>query len=100
MHLIIHVVVDFSIRCNFEEMVSYNTFEISPPASSITEWFDSNVVVLSDPPEPDVGEITLRSRQRLQSSDPATLKALRRLALSKSMRYNVHVHVQSKQGFF
>ena len=44
------------------------------------------VVELSDPPEPEIGEITLRSRQRLRSSDPTTLKAMRRTALSKSMR--------------
>ena len=47
----------------------------------------SNSVDLGDPLELEIGEITLRSRQRLRSSDPSALRAMRRTALSKSMRW-------------
>jgi len=47
-------------------------------------------------PEPaDIGDITLRSRQRLRSSSPrrlrATLKAAQRLVLSRSARSRIRV---------
>ncbi|CAI8053839.1 Myotubularin-related protein 5 [Geodia barretti] len=48
---------------------------------------------LADPLEPEIGEITLRSRQRLRSSDPSALRAMRRTALSKSMRMRMRASV-------
>ena len=46
----------------------------------------THTVVLSDPPDPELGEVTLRSRQRLLSSDPSHLNALRHTVLSKTMQ--------------
>ena len=53
----------------------------------------SDTIELSDPLEPQFGEITLRSRQRLRSSDPANVKALRRATVSQSMRMRMRASV-------
>ena len=58
----------------------------APLPPSLTPPPSTHAVHVEDPPDPEFGEVTLRSRQRLRTSDPSHLKALRHTVLSKTMR--------------